>query len=291
MRLLWLSALACNGNAHALLNYPDFERWQEGFEWLYHPLLPSTHTLLEVEEGIDGVEVLIVEGTLEEGMIKNSIPLQYLLERYASQAKWILTVGTCATFGGIFARGGEDRNGVHFSGGERLEEFAEFWEKSISLPGCPVQPEILAGTLSLLKEASPLPLDRMHRPKYFYAYTVHDGCTRNEYFEYKIDEHRFGRLEGCMFYEHGCQGTFTHGSCNKILWNGVNSKTRAGQPCMGCTEPTFPREGLWRTPKHMGIPARMPLGVPRRAYLSLAGIAKAFNIERFHRPLLEDEDG
>ncbi|MEO1959178.1 MAG: hypothetical protein ABGX23_06460 [Nautiliaceae bacterium] len=33
-----------------------------------------------------------------------------------------------------------------------------------------------------------------------------------------------------------------HSSCNKILWNEVNSKTRAGTPCFGCTGPTFPKK-------------------------------------------------
>ncbi|WP_353661413.1 hydrogenase [Hydrogenimonas sp. SS33] len=289
MRLLWLSALSCNGNVHSLLNYPQYEQWQKGFEWLYHPLLPSLHTFEEVEDGVKGCDVLIVDGTLEQNLLKHRRPFSELLERYATEAKHILTVGTCATFGGIFAKGEAGRTGVHFCGEARRGEYEWFWQKSISLPGCPVQPEALAGTLSLLAAGEPIPLDELRRPKYYYAYTVHDGCTRNEYFEYKIDEHRFGTLEGCMFYEHGCQGTYTHGSCNKILWNGLNSKTRNGQPCMGCTEPDFPKEGLWSTPKHMGIPVRMPLGVPRRAYLTLAGIAKAFRIERFYKPLMEEE--
>jgi hydrogenase small subunit len=289
VRLLWLSALTCNGNAHSLLNYPHFQTWQKDFEWLYHPLLPSRYSFAEIEEGIEGCDVLIVEGTIAKDLVKHRKRLDALLKHYARQANYIVTVGTCATFGGIFAQGGEGRGGLHFRKKERQTEFENFWHKSISLPGCPVQPEVLAGTLSLLKAGKELPLDSLHRPKYYYAYTVHNGCTRNEYFEYKIDEHRFGRLEGCMFYEHGCQGTFTHGSCNKILWNGLNSKTRNGQPCMGCTELDFPRKGLWTTPKHMGIPTRLPLGVPRRAYLSLAGIAKAFKIERFHTPLMEEE--
>ncbi len=289
MRLLWLSALTCNGNAHALLNYPTFEIWQKDFEWLYHPLLPSRYTFAEIEESVEGCDVLIVEGTIEKEMIKYRKRLYLLLEHYGRQSRYIVSVGTCATFGGIFAKGSNGRSGLHFCQKERQTDFEDFWQKSISLPGCPVQPEVLAGTLSALNRGEPLPLDSLRRPKYFYAYTVHNGCTRNEYFEYKIDEHRFGRLEGCMFYEHGCQGTYTHGSCNKILWNKLSSKTRNGQPCMGCTEPDFPRDGLWMTRRHMGIPARLPLGVPKRAYLSLAGIAKAFKIERFYRALMEEE--
>jgi hydrogenase small subunit len=91
-----------------------------------------------------------------------------------------------------------------------------------------------------------------------------------------------------MFYEHGCQAPFTNGSCNKILWNEINSKTRAGHPCMGCTEPTFPKENLFSTKRNMGIPQYLPLGVNKRAYLTLAGIAKAFTIDRLEKRLFDD---
>ncbi|WP_321778698.1 hypothetical protein [Sulfurimonas sp.] len=91
-----------------------------------------------------------------------------------------------------------------------------------------------------------------------------------------------------MFYDHGCQAPFTHGSCNKILWNEVNSKTRAGLPCMGCTEPTFPKQNLFKTKKNMGIPENLPLGVSKRAYLTLAGISKAFKINRLQKKLFDD---
>jgi hydrogenase small subunit len=88
-----------------------------------------------------------------------------------------------------------------------------------------------------------------------------------------------------MFYEHGCQAPYTKGSCNKILWNEVNSKTRVGQPCMGYTEPTFPKTDLYNTKKNMGIPATLPLGVGKRAYLTLTGVTKAFKIPRLEEDL------
>jgi len=287
VRLLWLSALTCNGNAHALLNYPDLEHWQHRFEWLYHPLLPSRFSLGELLAQQPECDILILEGTLDSNFSKAGKDLTEWIEIFAPAARAVVTVGSCATFGGIFLEGGEGRSGLHFRRGERRDAYDALWEKSISLPGCPVQPEILASTLEMLAQETPLDLDVYRRPLLFYGTTVHNGCTRNEYFEYKIDEHRFGEMEGCMFYEHGCQGTYTHGSCNRILWNNVNSKTRIGQPCMGCTEPDFPTTGLWETRKHMGIPARLPAGIPKRAYLSLAGVAKAFHIERFRRPILD----
>ena len=285
MKLLWLQKITCNGNAHSFLNYPNLIEWMEDFEWVYHPLLPSTYSLKEIQSDIKECDILMIEGAIDR---EDSLFLE-LFKRYANEAKYILTLGTCATFGGIFAQAKDSIKGLHFDKENRLDEFGKFWQKSISLPGCPLQPQVLAGVLNAIKEGISIPLDKMHRPKYYYAYTVHNGCTRNEYFEYKIDEHRFGELEGCMFYEHGCQGTYTHNSCNKILWNSVNSKTRAGQPCMGCSEPNFPDDDLWRTKKNMGIPAKLPSGVPKRAYLSLAGVAKAFKIDRFYHPLMEDE--
>ena len=88
-----------------------------------------------------------------------------------------------------------------------------------------------------------------------------------------------------MFYDHGCAAPYTEGSCNKILWNEVNSKTRTGTPCMGCTSPSFPKEGFFKTKKNMGIPQNLPLGVAKRAYLTLAGITKAFKIKRLEEDL------
>jgi hydrogenase small subunit len=59
-------------------------------------------------------------------------------------------------------------------------------------------------------------------------------------------------------------------------------------PCVGCTEPDFPKQNLFHTKTNMGIPAIMPYGVPKRAYLTMTGIAKAFKIERLEKDLFND---
>ena len=51
----------------------------------------------------------------------------------------------------------------------------------------------------------------------------------------------------------------THSPCNRILWNRQSSKTRAGMPCLGCTEPEFPFFDLapgtvFKTQTVMGVP-------------------------------------
>jgi len=289
--ILWLSASACHGNAHSLLNYPYIESFLKEFEFVYHPILPSRYTLVEVASLKAECDILIIDGMLADDLHISDRPFGDLLEYYGEISKWILTVGTCATFGGIFSRYEErEGKGLHFDSGTPTDTYRHLFDRSISIPGCPVHPETLVSVLRSLVLGYSLPLDKYRRPLYHYAYTVHNGCTRNEYFEYKIDEYRFGESEGCSFYEKGCRGTFTRGSCNRVLWGGVNSKTRAGQPCMGCTEPDFPDMNLWETKKNMGIPARMPLGIPRRAYLGFAGIAKTFRIERFYKRLFDEED-
>ncbi|NPA27683.1 MAG: hydrogenase [Epsilonproteobacteria bacterium] len=286
VKLLWLSAIACNGNAHSFLNYPNLEQFLKDFSFVYHPILESLYSLEDIINKQVECDILLIEGAISPEFKKANTPIINLISKYANIAKKVITIGTCATFGGIFKESGyRFTTGLHFEKEKELFLFSSLKDKTISLSGCPIHPEVLVSTLYAIKEDLELHLDRFLRPKEFYAYTIHSGCTRNEYFEYKIDNHQFGRLEGCMFYEHGCQAPFSHGSCNRILWNGVNSKTRNGEPCHGCTEPDFPKQNLFRTKKNMGVPQFLPLGVSKRAYLTLAGVTKAFKIKRLEEDL------
>ena len=286
LKILWLSALSCNGNAHSFLNYPNLEIFMDNFEFVYHPIIDSLYTLENVIKQDLDCDILIVEGSISPEFKKMDEPIINLLDRYAHKAKKILTVGTCATFGGLFAQSGYAyTTGLHFNKENPTFLFKSLKDKTISISGCPIQPEVLVDTLYAVKSELDIKLDEFLRPKEFFAYTVHNGCTRNEYFEYKLDNHIFGKKEGCMFYEHGCQAPYTNGSCNKILWNEVNSKTRAGLPCMGCTSPNFPKQNLFKTKKNMGIPQNLPLGVGKRTYLTLAGVTKAFKIKRLEENL------
>ena len=289
VRVLWLSAIACNGNTHSFLNYPYLEQFFNDFEFIYHPVIDSPYSLTDIVQKEIACDILLIEGSISDGFKRVDTSIVEIIQMYSKIVKKIITVGTCATFGGIFKDSEyKDVTGLHFDEEKITNKFKHLRNKSISLSGCPIHPEVLVNILYAIKKDVSLELDNFLRPKEYFAYTVHNGCIRNEYFEYKIDEHKFGELEGCMFYDHGCQAPFTHGSCNKILWNEVNSKTRVGLPCMGCTEPTFPRTNLFNTKKNMGIPEYLPLGVGKRTYLTLAGISKAFTIDRLERKLLDD---
>lgn len=289
VRVLWLSAIACNGNAHSFLNYPYLEQFFHDFEFIYHPLIDSAYSLEDIVNQDVPCDILLIEGAISQEFTRADVSIVKIIERYAKNVKKIITVGTCATFGGLFKESGyKNTTGLHFDKEKPVENFSSIKAKTLSVSGCPVHPEVLVNTLYAVKKGIDLKVDEFLRPKEFFAYTVHNGCVRNEYFEYKVDNHNFGELEGCMFYDHGCQAPYTHGSCNKILWNGINSKTRVGLPCMGCTEPSFPKTDLFNTKKNMGIPEELPLGVGKRTYLTLAGITKAFKIERLEKKMLDD---
>jgi len=286
MKIIWLSALTCNGNAHSFLNYPYLEQFLKDFEFIYHPIIHSTNTLKDVLKETLECDILIIEGAISPEFKKVDTPIINLINKYAHKAKKIITVGTCATFGGIFTQSGYlYTTGLHYNKEKETFLFKALKNKTLSISGCPIQPEILAQTLYSVKNSYEIKVDDFLRPKEFFSYTVHNGCTRNEYFEYKIDNHIFGKKEGCMFYDHGCKAPYTNGSCNKILWNEVNSKTRAGSPCMGCTTPDFPQYNFFKTKKNMGIPQNLPLGVGKRTYLTLAGVTKAFTIKRLQEDL------
>ncbi|WP_428737221.1 hydrogenase [Sulfurimonas sp.] len=286
--VVWLSAISCNGNAHSFLNYPNLQQFLENFEFTYHPVLESSYTLKDLVCEDVPCDILIIEGAIATEFERFNTSIKTLINKYAKVAQKVVTVGTCATFGGLFAQSQKNATGLHFKKAEPINYYSSFFHKTISLPGCPIQPEVLATALYSIKNSFSLHLDQYLRPKEFYGFTVHNGCVRNEYFEYKVDNYTYGSLEGCMYYDHGCQAPYTHNSCNKILWNEVNSKTREGHPCVGCSEPTFPKMNLFATKKNMGIPEFLPLGVPKRAYLGVAGVAKAFKIERFYKRILDD---
>jgi len=273
-KVIWIDAVGCNGCSHSFFNHPDFKEIIENFEILYHPLLDSP------EFKITDSDVLIIEGALKPNFSRLGYELNNLITSLFTKAKRVIALGTCAVYGGMFGEG------LIFNK-ENRGRFYKCKDKVINIPGCPVHPEWLGFVLNSIANSHEIPLDSENRPTEIFAYTSHMGCIRNEYFEWKIDALEFGTKEGCLFYYQGCQGPFTHSSCNRILWNEVNSKPRAGTPCFGCTEKTFPKYSLFKTETFMGIPANIPLGVSKRAYLTIAGVAKSLKNERLCEPLIK----
>ncbi len=289
LRLIWLQGVTCNGNTHSFLNLSYLPQLLSRYEIVYHPSLPSSSTQDKIYTLKEACDVFVFEGAYDPLMRRCDVLLSDLLEHYGTQADFIISAGSCASFGGMFKASAPERNsGLIFDGTEQIGPLRPIYEKVINLSGCPIHPEWLGYTLSMIADGHKIQTDELHRPLELYSDLAHHGCTRNEYFEWKVDSKQFGVKEGCLYYAQGCRGPMTHASCNHILWNEVSSKTRSGSPCFGCTEPDFPRRDLFVTKTNMSIPADVPLGISKRAYLTMAGVAKTFKIKRLEGRLIDD---
>ena len=114
----------------------------------------------------------------------------------------------------------------------------------IKLPGIPVPPQHLIGTLGHLEFFGFPELDAQRRPTLYYAETICEHCE----FRADLVLGRFARNagdEGCLL-RLGCKGPITHNSCARSRWNdGESWCVEAGGPCTGCAEPSFPdHDGL-----------------------------------------------
>ena len=306
LNLYWIQGGGCGGDSMSILNAesPNIVEAREDLDIdiLWHPSFsqasPAEHRriLAGLVEGQIPLDILCVEGAVVRGPENTGMfdtydgkPKKKLIRQLAGRAGIVIAVGTCASFGGVTGAGETDAVGLQFSkktcGGFLGEDFRSGKGLPvINLPGCPLHPAVVIGTLTALARGMEMELNAFNSPLEYYSMLVHQGCTRNEYHEYRIEETDFGQ-KGCLFFHLGCQGPMAHAPCNKFLWNRRNCKTRSGVPCIGCTEPDFPREDpYFYTPNIVGLPINLPDGVNRPHYLAYKSMAAASAPERLkHR--------
>ena len=297
LSMYWLQAGGCSGDTMSLLNAPS-PNLAEGLqaldiEVLWHPSLsgrtPAEHEQIrrEILDDQRQLDLLVVEGAVIEGPNGTGFfdtafgqPKKDLIEALARRAHHVIAAGTCAAFGGVSASGDCGATGLQFlrdePGGFLGADFRSGSGRPvINLPGCPCHPAVMMGTMTALVCGHELALDTLQAPLEWYGMLIHQGCTRNEYHEYRVEETDFGE-RGCLFFHLGCHGPLAHGPCNKLLWNQRNSKTRAGAPCFGCTRPIFPQESpFFETPNIESLPLALPEGVDRAHYMAYKGMAAA----------------
>lgn len=305
MNLFWLQCGGCGGDTWSLssANDPDLFELCEflGVEIVWHPSLsgdsPTEHQrlldrLLARELPLD---LLVVEGAVVRGPGGTGMydthagrPKKDLAAQLAACARYVVAAGTCASFGGVGVDGVIEACGLQWL----RDEFGGFLGTEyrtlaglpvVNLPGCPVHAEVLAGAVSALATGRVPELNALNCPSEWYDVLVHQGCVRNEYHEYRVEEEAFGQ-RGCLFFYLGCRGPLTYGPCNKVLWQGRSSRTRVGVPCVGCTRPDFPQpHPFFQTRNVQGIPLELPEGVDRAHYLAYKGMAAAAAPERLSR--------
>jgi len=160
-----------------------------------------------------------------------------ILKETVADAMAVLSVGTCASFGGLPYANPNPTGAVPVS--------ALVTDKPvINVSGCPPVPEVIAGTIAYIVTFGKLPpLDRHNRPTPFFGDSIHDRCYRRPFYDKGLFAKAFddeGARNGWCLYELGCKGPITYNSCATVKWNGGTSyPIQSGHSCLGCSEPNF----------------------------------------------------
>ncbi|GAW91214.1 hydrogenase small subunit [Calderihabitans maritimus] len=249
--VVWIEAGTCTGNSISLDNSIDpglkkilLDIVDLRYHWLFLTAQgkQAVDALEEAVQKYRGEFILIVEGavvTRDHGKYNYVLPGKEndfrtgmeVIRWVGQEAKYVMPVGTCATHGGPAAAYPNP------SGSIGVGEFLQ--RPVINVPGCPAHPDWIVGTLVHLLYYGLPELDAVGRPVMFYGKTIHDLCTRRQYFENGIFAEQPGQA-GCM-YRLGCKGPVTYADCPKRQWNNhVNWPVGANSPCIGCASPDFP---------------------------------------------------
>ncbi len=264
--LIWMQTSACSGCSVSVINtiHPSIknvilDQILPGHQLSlnYHSTLMaaagglSMNAAVETANKYRGRYLYLVEGaipTADDGIYgtlgeENGKPVTMLewVRRLAPGAMAILTIGTCAAYGGVAAAkpNPSGARGV----GDVLRTLG-ISTPVINIPGCPCHPDWFIGTVArvlLYGLPKPKEVDEHGRLKTYFGKSVHNRCINRDYMDDGIFVTKFGEV-GCLL-EIGCKGPFTYADCPVRQWNsGVNWCISANAPCMGCTEPGFPDE-------------------------------------------------
>lgn len=247
--VIWLQGASCTGCTVSFLNRISTAAPTTAADVLinfvnlrYHPqvmALAGDSAVAQAEAAYSsGRYILAVEGGIPTAFggaacwawtyQGREVTVLEAVKSLASRATAVLSIGTCASFGGIAAASPNP------AGVQSLA--AATGVPTINIAGCPPHPDWIVYVIAKLLGGQSLPLDGQRRPTALYGRTVHSQCPRRERDE---AESFVGAGQGCLK-ELGCRGPRTYANCPVAWFNGgVNWCIGAGAPCVGCTEPSF----------------------------------------------------
>jgi hydrogenase small subunit len=250
--LVWLELQDCAGNTESLLRASKPTAAEVILDLVsvdYHETLMAAaghraeDALAAALRDHKGAYIVVIEGAIPTGAdgayctIGGRSALQ-IAQAACKDALAVISVGTCAAFGGLPAAAPNPTGAVGVS------DAIPGIRTLINLPACPVNAENLTAVLAyfLTYDRWP-PTDRLGRPLFAYGKTIHDACERRahfdagQYVEHWGDE---GHRIGYCLYKVGCKGPVTYQNCPNVRWNeGTNWPIGCGHPCIGCAEPGF----------------------------------------------------
>lgn len=300
--VIWLSFQECTGCTESITrsHAPTIE------ELIFNAISLDYHHTLQAASGHAaeaareaamkehwGKYILVVDGSIPldnpgYSCIAGISNLDMLKETAAGAAA-IVSVGTCAAFGGIPHANPNPTGAVGVS--EIIKD-----KPIINVPGCPPIPVVMTGVLAHFLTFGLPELDELNRPKAFFGETIHDRCYRRPFYDKGMFAEGFddeGAREGWCLYKLGCKGPTTKSVCATVKWNdGTSFPIESGHPCLGCTEPDFWDNGGFYKPLSVPAGDYRKLGLAAvgagavvgagSAMISRAGKAKA---ARAHEPV------
>ncbi|USD36870.1 MULTISPECIES: hydrogenase small subunit [Ferrimonas] len=250
--LIWLHLAECTGCSESLIRADTPTIDSVIFDHIsveYHETLMAAagwqaeENLEHALEAYKGGYVLAVEGAVPTANDGHYLTVgckghtgMEIVHHAAEGAAAIVSVGTCAAFGGVQAAA---PNPTEAKGVDQVVH-----KPVVNLGGCPPSEKNIVGTLMYFVMFGKLPpLDMYGRPKWAYGARVHDNCERRgrfdagEFVETFGDE---GAKQGYCLYKVGCKGPYTYNNCPTERFNHHTSwPVLAGHGCIGCSEPNF----------------------------------------------------
>lgn len=246
--VVWLNGANCTGCTVSLANLFDESGPTDVADLLlntinlaYHPTLMGAAGDLAVQQLAEAAQndfILVVDGGIPTAFNGHTcllwtengteVTAMEAVQRLAPSAQAVLSIGTCASFGGIPSGTPNPTDIVSVS---QLTGIP-----SVNIPGCPTHPDWIVWTIAHLLTGEMPTLDYYNRPLQLYGRELHKDCPYREREETKT----FGVRNACLE-ELGCKGENTRSDCPSRKWNNsTNWCIGAGNICIGCTESGFP---------------------------------------------------
>jgi quinone-reactive Ni/Fe-hydrogenase small subunit len=272
--VIWLELADCSGNSEAFIKSvnPTIDELILKFISLdYHELLMaasgphSENRLDELLEADKGEYILVVEGAVPLGMEGKFLRIgpkgetgEALLKRVAKDAAAIFAVGSCALDGGVVAAAPNPTGAVGVS--EALGR-----DDIINLPGCPVNPINVVGTLLHYVMFGEMPaLGEKNKPLWAYAPRVHDNCERRGHYdagEFVREWGDEGAKKGWCLFEMGCKGPYADMNCSMVKFNeGTSWPVQVGHGCIACGKGKVAFDELANNRKIVQVPVELKRG-------------------------------
>lgn len=254
--VIWIKGASCTGCTVSLANRVSSSAPVDladllinTIDLVYHPTLMGAageNAVSVLANAAAGQYILAVEGgipTLYNGKTctiytHNGVDVSALaaVQTLAPKAKAVLSIGTCASFGGMAAAAPNPTQIKSVGAASAIS--------TINIPGCPPHPDWIVWTIAQLLAGVTPALDSSGRPTTLYGSTVHSQCSRRSK-SWATSLASTGLCNGNL----GCKGRKTHADCPTRMWNNgtnwcVGTVTSSGNGadslCQGCTEPGFP---------------------------------------------------